>query len=46
MTDGVTGAGDTGQSMFVDRVSSEISERSSEDVLEELRTRLATLDNG
>jgi len=46
MTDGVTGAGDTGQSMFVDRVSSEISERSSEDVLAELRTRLATLDNG
>ena len=36
-------AGATGQSMFVDRVSTEDSERSSEDVLEELRTRLATL---
>ena len=31
-------------SMFVERVSTEVSERSSEDVLAELRLKLASLD--
>ena len=33
-----------GPSMFVERVSTEVSERSSEDVLAELRLKLASLD--
>ena len=32
-------------SMFVERVSTEVSERSSEDVLAELRLKLASLDH-
>ena len=35
-----------GPSMFVERVSTEGSERSSEDVLAELRLKLASLDGG